>query len=386
MKMELPRITERFGSVRINNVQRVLLLDSDSQDGAEQTGIYSVHREDMSAIERTMAIVIPVKDERLKVIEGVISAIPQECLIIVVSNSKRTPVDRHKMELDMVEQYTHYTRRKVWLVHQRDGGLGKALKELNYTELLDDEGLVRNGKAEGMILGMLLAKAAGKEYVGFVDADNYIPGAVHEYVSIFAATFLSAKTPYSMVRILWSSKPKILENSLYFSRWGRVSEITNKYLNKLISSFSGFETEVVKTGNSGDHAISMKLAEMLEYKAAFAAETEEILTILEQFGGVFEPRSKEVMDKGVEIFQVETRNPHLHDEKGDEHIQVMLEQSLRTIMDSPLCPGPLKEEIANQVPESSDGRKGHRIRSFANVDTNSLLEKLNHTNSINTYA
>ncbi|HXV46570.1 MAG TPA: mannosyl-3-phosphoglycerate synthase [Nitrososphaera sp.] len=30
----------------------------------------------------------------------------------------------------------------------------------------------------GQVLGMLLAKMAGKEYVGFIDADNYVPGAV----------------------------------------------------------------------------------------------------------------------------------------------------------------------------------------------------------------
>jgi len=29
-----------------------------------------------------------------------------------------------------------------------------------------------------MIIGLLVAKAAGKEYVGFIDADNYFPGSV----------------------------------------------------------------------------------------------------------------------------------------------------------------------------------------------------------------
>lgn len=384
MKMELPRFTERFGSVRINNVQRVLLLDSNNHKGVDQTGIYNIQREDMSSIERAMAIVIPVKDEKLKVIEGVISAIPEECLIIIVSNSKRASVDRHRMERDMVEQYTHYTRRDIWIVHQRDEGLGKTLKEVSYADLLDEEGLVRNGKAEGMVVGMLLAKAAGKDFVGFVDADNYIPGAVHEYVSIYAASFLFAKSPYSMVRILWSSKPKILEKSLYFSKWGRVSETTNKYLNRLVSSFSGFETEVIKTGNSGDHAMSMKLAELLEFQSKFAIETEEIVSVLEQFGGVLEPESKDAMDKGVEIFQVETRNPHLHDEKGEEHIESMLYQSLKVISESPLCPSSLKEDIEQQMSAYPDGQihSNQKIRPFADVDVKSLLSGLQSKNSL----
>ena len=386
MKMELPRFTERFGSVRINNVQRVLLLDSYNNQGGDQTGIYNIQRDDMRSIENKMAIVIPVKDEKLKVIEGVISAIPEECLIILVSNSKRSSVDRHRMERDMIEQYTHYTRRKIWVIHQRDKGLGDALRNVKYTDLLDEKGLVANGKAEAMVVGMMIAKAAGKDYVGFVDADNYIPGAVHEYVSIYAASFLFAKSPYSMVRILWSSKPKILEKSLYFSRWGRVSETTNKYLNKLISSFSGFETEVVKTGNSGDHAMSMKLAELLEFSPEFAIETEEIVNVLEQFGGVLEPNSIDAMNNGIEIFQVETRNPHLHDEKGEEHIGGMLNQSLNVISESPLCPASLKEEIQQQMSGNGEGEKSARkIRSFCSVDVETLLKDLQNNGALLVY-
>ncbi|WP_410965849.1 mannosyl-3-phosphoglycerate synthase, partial [Salmonella sp. SAL4438] len=86
--------------------------------------------------------------------------------------------------------------------------------------------IVRNGKAEGMITGMLLAKMAGKDYVGFIDADNYVPGAVNEYVKIFASGLAMSNSPYTMVRISWIYKPKVSESGLYFSKWGRVSEIT----------------------------------------------------------------------------------------------------------------------------------------------------------------
>ena len=58
----------------------------------------------LSKIFQTMAIVIPVKDEKLSLLEGVLSGIPNECLIIIVSNSQRHPVDRYAMEVEMVKQ------------------------------------------------------------------------------------------------------------------------------------------------------------------------------------------------------------------------------------------------------------------------------------------
>ena len=86
--------------------------------------------------------------------------------------------------------------------------------------------------------------------MGFIDADNYT-GAVNEYVKIFASGIAMSNTPYTMVRISWIYKPKVSESGVYFSKWGRVSEITNQYLNSLISYYTGFETEIMRTGNSG---------------------------------------------------------------------------------------------------------------------------------------
>ncbi|MHC1629142.1 MAG: mannosyl-3-phosphoglycerate synthase [Candidatus Nezhaarchaeales archaeon] len=387
MKLELPRHTERFGSVRIHDIQRVILLDS-AEEGIEvEASVCSIPRSKIQEIERKMAIIIPVKDERLKVIEGVISAIPSECLIIMVSNSKRGKVDRFKMERDMIEQHVHYARRAIWAIHQKDHGVSKALKEVGYSELLGDNGVVRDGKAEGMIIGMLLAKAAGKEYVGFIDADNYIPGAVHEYVKIYGAAFHLSQSPYAMVRISWAYKPKILEGSLYFSKWGRVSAVTNRYLNKLIASFTGFETEVVKTGNSGEHAMTIKLAEILDYKPRFAIEPYEIVNILEQFGGIVEPKYDEPMEAGVEIFQIETRNPHFHEEKGDQHLKDMLCDALSAIMSSSICPESLKKELQiEMLKEGLQPRDNERtIPSFAHVDAKLFLDLLMEYNAIHMF-
>jgi mannosyl-3-phosphoglycerate synthase len=108
-------------------------------------------------------------------------------LTIIVSNSPRQPVDRYKLEKEALEQFNQFAEKNALIVHQKDPGLSEALREVGYTSIFGPDDMVRNGKAEGMMIGMLLTKMAGKEYVGFIDADNYVPGAVNEYVKIYAS-------------------------------------------------------------------------------------------------------------------------------------------------------------------------------------------------------
>ncbi|MEA3442567.1 MAG: mannosyl-3-phosphoglycerate synthase [Chloroflexota bacterium] len=351
MYIESPRYTERFGSVRMNHVQRVVALDSGAKSelplhGA--MGVMKIDEETIKHFEDKMAIVIPIKNEKLKLFEGVISGIPHDCLAIVVSNSQIERVDRFRMEGDALNQICRFTSRDALIVHQKDPAIAEALAEADYNDLFGEDGLVRDGKSEAMVIGLLLAMTAGKEYVGFVDADNYFPSAILEYVRNYAAGFSQAKSDYSMVRILWHYKPKI-SGGVYFKKWGRVSEITNKYLNDLILSKTGFETEVVRTGNAGEHAISMKLAEILPYASGYAVEPQELVSIFENFGGILPTKDRKVMEQGIDIFQIETRNPHLHEDKGDKHLKEMLLSALSTIYHSPLCEEELKEAILDAL-------------------------------------
>ncbi len=351
MYIESPRYTERFGSIRMNHVQRVISLDSGVKSelpphGA--MGVMKINEEIIKHFEDRMAIVIPVKDERLKLLEGVVSGVPHDCLVIVVSNSQREKVDRFRMEGDALNQLCRFTLRQVLIAHQKDPAIAEALAESGYNDLLGEDGLVRDGKSEAMVIGLLMAKAAEKEYVGFIDADNYFPGAVLEYVRNYAAGFSLAQSPYSMVRILWHYKPKI-SGGIYFRKWGRVSEITNKYLNNLISSKTGFETEVVRTGNAGEHAMSMRLAEILPYASGYAVEPQELVAIFEDFGGILATKHIKVMEQGIDIFQIETRNPHLHEEKGDEHLHEMLLSAMSTIYHSPLCEKEVKQAVLTEL-------------------------------------
>ncbi|MFH1651369.1 MAG: mannosyl-3-phosphoglycerate synthase [Chloroflexota bacterium] len=364
MRIESPRYTERFGSVRINEVQKVLELDSGrSKDTPveEKIAAQQVTEDVIKDIEEKMVIVIPTKDEKLKLFEGVISGVPHECLIIVVSNSQRKRVDRFRMEQDSLSQFCHFTRRQAYIIHQKDPLLAQALAESGYRDLLGDDGLVRNGKAEGMVASIIMAMALKKEYIGFIDADNYFPGAVWEYVRCFASGISMAKSPYVMVRILWRYKPKV-EAGIFFRRYGRVSEITNRCMNALISSKTGFETEIIKTGNAGEHAMSLKLAEILPYASGYAVEPYELVSIFEGFGGVLPVGQPAVAKQGIEIFQIETRNPHLHEEKGGKHVLVeMLLPGLGSIYHSPLCEKDTKKVIIAELMQQNGLKPGEKV-------------------------
>ncbi|MDQ3717576.1 MAG: mannosyl-3-phosphoglycerate synthase [Thermoproteota archaeon] len=385
MKLDLPRYTERFGATSIHGVQRVYELDSGFDDGRPVSeSIVNVGNNQIVDIERRMAIVIPTKGERLRLLEGVLSGIPHDCLTIIISNSPRQPVDRYKLEKDALQQFNRFVGRNAFILHQRDPVVSEVLRDVGYNSILGPDGTVRTGKAEGMIVGMLLAKMAGKEYVGFIDADNYVPGAVNEYVKIFASGIAMSQTPYVMVRISWIYKPKISETGLYFSKWGRVSEVTNQHLNSLVSYYTGFETEVMRTGNSGEHCMSLKLAELLTYSSGYAIEPYEIVNVLEEFGGIIPTVNQEAMDKGVEIMQVETRNPHFHEDKGDDHLKEMVIGSLSSIYHSKICPPKVREKILetlrskNMLSESEQQEPPtpHKIEPFKDVDVRRFAKVL----------
>ncbi|NDJ35933.1 MAG: mannosyl-3-phosphoglycerate synthase [Chloroflexi bacterium] len=359
MRLDLPRLRERLGAVLFYGLQSVYELDSgmaaDEPISERWEATQRIPYELLHDNLQKMAIVVPVREEKLKLLDGVFAGIPNACQIILVSNSSRSPIDRFELERDASNSFGVYTNRPVISVHQRDPQLAKAFAEAGYTEILDDEGLVRSGKAEGMLIGTMLARLSGRETIGFIDSDNYFPGAVLEYCHLFASGFAMARAKhYAMVRISWASKPKIVENNLYFAKWGRSSIITNRFMNQLVSSYTGFETEVIRTGNAGEHAMTLDLAMNMGHSSGYSIEPYQLVYLMEQFGGVEAPEapdSTDVIRNTVNVYQVESRNPHLHEYKGEEHVERMIEASLSVIYHSPLCPDSLKEDIRRELSE-----------------------------------
>jgi mannosyl-3-phosphoglycerate synthase len=195
----------------------------------------------------------------------------------------------------------------------------------------------------------MLACLCGKKYIGFIDSDNYFPGAVLEYVREYSAGFVEGKSHYTMVRISWQSKPKIVESGLFFAKRGRASEHTNRVLNQLLSYYTGFGTEIIKTGNAGEHAMTMNLAMKLDYSSGYSIEPYHYINMLEKFGGILDNPDPDILKQGLKVYQIESRNPHLHEVKGDEHVKDMSRAAFEVIHNSPICPDPLKKEIVRDL-------------------------------------
>jgi mannosyl-3-phosphoglycerate synthase len=388
MRIELPKNIERFGAVRFGDLQKVFELDSGCGNGAMPTpnhAIQQVPHNQLSDIFKDMAIVVPVMNERLKLVEGVLCGIPHPCMIIIVSNSPRQPVDRFAMEKDALREFCMFTGKKALIAHQKDQYLAQAFQNAGYTSVLDKSGIIRDGKAEGMLVATILAHLAGKKYIGFVDADNYFPGAVEEYVREYAAGFSISTSPYTMVRIAWHSKPKIVESKLFFRKWGRTSSRTNAMLNSLLSHYTGFETEIIKTGNAGEHALSMELALNIDYSASYSIEPYHLINILERYGGIEESPLPEVMKHAVEVYQIESRNPHLHEAGNREHIDQMCYQAMQVIYHSPICPDPLKLQISKEaqskkyIKPNQKFAQPHYFPPLSTIDMDAFLQDIHQT-------
>ena len=209
----------------------------------------------------------------------------------------------------------------------------------------------------------------GREYVGYVDADNYVPGAVHEYCKAYAAGLFLAESPYSMVRISWHSKPKLRDGRLFFSRRGRTSEVTNEWLNRFLAEYSHFGTEVIATGNAGEHAMSLALGLKLRLAGGFAVEPFEYVDLFEQFGGVLESPHPDVMASSVPVLQIETRNPHFHDNKGEEHVRGMRMQALNVLYHSPVTLPAVRQAIVDFMVEQGANapKRTYVIRSMSSA-------------------
>ncbi|KAH6646890.1 mannosyl-3-phosphoglycerate synthase [Truncatella angustata] len=383
MRLTVSPRFEQFGSVQIHETQRVIELDAGS--GCSTASSLTVSRDALLAIESKMAIIILCMNEEFKTLESVFSGIPHDCFIILVSNSSRSRVDKYQTEVSILQAFCRNTDRSAIAIHQKDPGAAKAFNAAGVPDLIATDGLVHSGKGEGMVMGMALAALMDREYIGFIDADNYIPGSILEYCKAYAAGFHLAKVEDAMIRVSWSSKPKERNGRLMFDRKGRSSRVVNEWLNKLLQEFSGYGTDCITTGNAGEHAMTMSLAKKLRMAGGFAVEPYQYLFLLEQLGGQLEQKVEEdflSQTSEIHILQVETRNPHLHDNKGDEHVSGMRAQALNMLYHSKIVPDLMKATLLKWMEDEKLLERGHTPpteRVYPSIDSlnmNSLRDIL----------
>jgi mannosyl-3-phosphoglycerate synthase len=200
----------------------------------------------------------------------------------------RVPIHRFAIEVEAVRQLGRFMDKRMIMVHQQGSGFAEVFKKSWLQLILDSE--------EGMVMGLLIAKGYHKDYLAFIDGDNYVPGAANEYVKIFAAGFGMSNTRYCNVRVSWV-QAQGQDQVAPVLKVGRVPETANKNLNSLLSSITGFETEVIKTGYSGEHVLSTPVTECLHYFTGHSIEHYEFIEIFEKFGGLVPSEHLQIMER-----------------------------------------------------------------------------------------
>ncbi|KAH8589933.1 mannosyl-3-phosphoglycerate synthase [Bisporella sp. PMI_857] len=355
MRFSRPTQTSRLGTVQVHGLQHVVALESGTSTKSYSESLV-VSPQDLITAGSKMVLVVFCMNEALEHIEGVLSAIPYDNLIVLVSNSED---HRYERETELLKQFCQEADRKAVSIHQKDPGVAKSFAAIGINELVSDDGVIRNGKGEAMVIGMALAAMTGRSYVGFVDGDNFVPGSVNEYCKVFAAGLHLSESSQSMVRVAWNSKPKQRGGQLIFEREGRSSKFVNRCLNRVMR-YHGFENDIIVTGNAGEHAMTLELGLKLQLASSFAVEPYQLVYMFENLSGATPPFATDKAST-INIYQIKTRNPHFHENKGEEHIRRMQLQGLNLLYHSAIATVRARKELYGMMVDQDLVKSGHKL-------------------------
>jgi mannosyl-3-phosphoglycerate synthase len=124
----------------------------------------------------------------------------------------------------------------------------------------------------------------------------------------------------------------------------------------------------------------MQLAEILPFASGYAVESQELISIFESFGGILPTKESKAVEQGIDVLQIETRNPHLHEERGNQHLNEILLSSLSTIYHSPLCDKEVKQAIIAELTNQGILKDG---QTPSPVHVNAPLSKVKVSKLVN---
>ncbi len=279
------------------------------------------------------AFVVCHKSERLEILLGVLWYLPADSPIIVVTNCPEHALGEIKRGL--AEHLLRHTR--TYLVHQKDATIAQFLHDCGVHHILGPDGTVVGGKGEGMYIGTLCALLLGyPQWVLFFDADNFVPSALLEYTFAMGQLFLSAPVRFYAsagsaalgedgralhnVRICWASKPEPGESNLYEKVLGRCTSVVSPLLNVLLEDRFGIRDSSLSVSNAGEQGMTINTARSLRFSSGFSVETFQLLDLLS--------KATDRHTRSVILQQYQSKSPHFHEKKGDEHIRKMIAESL----------------------------------------------------------
>ena len=294
----------------------------------------------LSSLLSRAAFIICHKHESLEELSGVVWFLPADSPILVVSNCPdRQAFEEIKREL--AEQLPNHTH--IYLLHQKDRHIAQFFRERGVHQLLGADGLVANGKGEGMYIGTLGALLLGyPESVFFYDADNAAPSALVEYTLGCAHLFLSSQgtaprqtgsvalknevagathhQALHNVRISWASKHDLRQGVLTPEKvLGRCTRVISPIFDVLLRDRFGVRDASIVVSNAGEQAMTIETARALRFSSGFSVETFQLLDLL-SLATASHPN--------VLLQQYRAKSRHFHDKKDDQHIQHMIAESL----------------------------------------------------------
>ena len=133
MRIEGSKQVEHLGAVRIHDVRRLLELDSGARvPTLLQEGVYSqrIERDKITAIQQRLAIVLPIKDEDVKVFEGGATGFTKRAFRYKPSNKRNLSAevftsDNHEYMKFMIEGGTRFPDKRAIRVSTKHSKLNK---------------------------------------------------------------------------------------------------------------------------------------------------------------------------------------------------------------------------------------------------------------------
>jgi mannosyl-3-phosphoglycerate synthase len=285
------------------------------------------------------AFVICHKSEPLDVLLRTLWYLPIQSPILVVTNCP----EQHLAQMKRVLGRALTRHTNAYLIHQKDRTFARFFAERGVTAILGPDGVMVDGKGEGMYLGALCALLLGAaHWLVYFDADNFMPSALLEYTLAMGALFWShrqgprttrsadvgalvreraATTSHYLhtVRVSWASKPDLHAQSGDAPRLGRCTEVVAPVVNALLAERFAIPHPALTISNAGEQGMTMETARRLRFSSGYSIETFQLLDF---FAQAMRPSCHALLQ------QYQSNSPHVHDKKDADHIRRMIAESL----------------------------------------------------------
>jgi mannosyl-3-phosphoglycerate synthase len=270
---------------------------------------------------RKAAFVVCHKSEPINNLWRVLWYLPANAPIIISTNCPLN--DLPVLQRELREHLPHH---HLHVIHQKDPLVARYFAKQGVHNILGNDGLVVNGKGEGMYLGTMVASALGAEWVVFYDADNLAPSILMAFTMSLSRMFLPSHPEAYLhnVRINWFSKPDshnpIVDT--HKSIMGRCSRVIAPVFDLLVHDWFEGEKRHIITTNAGEQAFTLASLHKMRFSAAFTIETFLLLELM----------SIARENYMVRLDQYLSQSPFFHTKKDDEHIEQMIADSLSSFL------------------------------------------------------